>query len=110
MPYLARSHGCLAGPGSRGEPGGGMSASEKSGPDHHPEPPSARYPEPYLLFQSVRGETGSLLDFQWTAHNPAAAFLVAGLSRLLSGWQGVVGMPERGVLGALVDEIGRAHV
>jgi PAS domain S-box-containing protein len=61
------------------------------------------YPEPYILFQCVRSETGALLDFQWRALNPAAEPLVRGLSRALSAWSGVDGMPTPGMLREVVD-------
>ncbi|MFY0582057.1 hypothetical protein ACN28S_54215 [Cystobacter fuscus] len=44
-----------------------------------------------------------LLDFEWTAFNPAAEPWVPGPSRALSAWQGVAGLPEPEVLGAVVE-------
>jgi PAS domain S-box-containing protein len=54
----------------------------------------------------VRDEAGVLLDFQWTALNPAAEALVNGLGLrpALSTWSGVLqGVPERSALGGVVE-------
>ncbi|WP_395852747.1 PAS domain-containing protein [Cystobacter fuscus] len=69
----------------------------------HSEALHGEYPDPYILFQSVRSESGVLLDFEWTAFNPAAEPWVPGPSRALSAWQGVAGLPEPEVLGSVVE-------
>ncbi|MFY0527909.1 PAS domain-containing sensor histidine kinase [Archangium gephyra] len=66
----------------------------------------AECPDPCVLFQAVRDAAGVLLDFQWTALNPAAEALVRGLGLgpSLSTWgDGLKGLPERGALVGLVD-------
>ncbi len=66
----------------------------------------AECPDPCVLFQAVRDEAGVLLDFQWTALNPAAEALVNGLGLrpALSTWSGVLqGVPERSALGGVVE-------
>ncbi|WNG51290.1 PAS domain-containing protein [Archangium minus] len=60
-------------------------------------------PDACILFESVRDDTGTLLDFQWTAFNPAAEPFVEGQGRALSAWRGVEGLPERGILGGVVE-------
>jgi PAS domain S-box-containing protein len=63
-------------------------------------------PAPCLLFEAVRDAGGTLLDFHWTASNPAAETLVSGLGleRALSSWDGAMeGLPERVALGQVVD-------
>ncbi len=67
----------------------------------------AECPAPCVLFQSVRDEAGTLLDFQWGVLNPAAEVLVRdlGLERSLSSWATVVeGLPARMALGQVVEE------
>ncbi|QRK10285.1 PAS domain-containing protein [Archangium violaceum] len=59
-------------------------------------------PDACIVFQSVRDDTGVLLDFQWTSLNPAAEPFVEGLGRALSAWRGVEGLPERSTLGEVV--------
>jgi PAS domain S-box-containing protein len=62
------------------------------------------YPEPYVLFQSVRGENGRLADFQWMACNAAAEPLLRGQGRPLSAWRGLEGLPEREALRRVVEQ------
>ncbi|AKJ08149.1 PAS domain S-box-containing protein [Archangium gephyra] len=65
----------------------------------------AECPDACILFLAVRDEAGALLDFQWTALNPAAEALVKGLclGPSLSTWGGVLrGLPERSALGGVL--------
>ncbi|HYO59512.1 sensor histidine kinase [Archangium sp.] len=67
--------------------------------------PHIECPDPCILFRAVRDEAGALLDFLWTALNPAAEALVdgLGLGHALSTWgRGLEGLPERGALGQVV--------
>lgn len=66
----------------------------------------AECPDACILLQAVRDEAGVLLDFQWTALNPAAEALVngLGLGPSLSTWGGVLrGLPERSALARVLD-------
>jgi PAS domain S-box-containing protein len=66
----------------------------------------AECPAACILFDSVRDAAGTLLDFHWTALNPAAETLVNSLDveRALSSWGGAVeGLPERVSLAQVMD-------
>ena len=66
--------------------------------------PYGDYPEPYVLFQSVREDDGRLVDFQWRVLNAAAEPLLRGLGPRLSAWRSLRGLPEWEALRRVVDE------
>ncbi len=66
-------------------------------------PHATEYPDPCLRFRCLRDELGALKDFEGVALNAAATQLLECLGGLLSGWKTVQGVPERGLLQALVE-------